>query len=159
MIFPAASRCCRRTVSARNAASFISSKCHQRQVASDFARSRSARLESRAVDNDAANILWEAATAGRAGLDISVSRSKENYPKWRVAVSVTAPDQHVILKFAISGPDELRELLLFLERTHGREFEDRVQVDFGSFHGRPLRLVKNSTDRAGGTSSTTRSTE
>jgi hypothetical protein len=51
-------------------------------------------------------------------------------------------NQRVILSFAVAGPDDIRRVKAFLDDTHDGDFEERVQVDFGSLYGRPLRLVK-----------------
>lgn len=99
----------------------------------------------------AADIVWRTVASARSGgFALSVTRSETEPARWTASATWTGVNQHLILSFALAGPEDLRRVKAFLDETHGREFEDRAQVIFGSLHGRPLRLVKNAPARGEG---------
>ena len=101
--------------------------------------------------SSAADIVWRGVASEQSGeFSLSVTRSETEPARWMAHATWSAVNQHLGLSFAIAGPDDVRRVKDFLDKTYGRDFEDRVQVVFGSLYGRPLRLVKNSPDRGEG---------
>ena len=91
--------------------------------------------------------LWIGIASGAAeNIRLSVMKSNENPAR----IEVTAETDQVIFTFAIASTDELVNVLRFLEVTHGCPLEDRVQIRFGTFYQRPLRMVRDAAHDDGG---------